>query len=117
MNWDVSSSAIKARNDQYQKNAADVNRESKEKRHEKKLQFLDHGSTITIRHLDASLLHLYKRGTQILSNFLLLNLSLMLQISNLSYTAWLVMTEIVVEPMTMMEIKLSLRSVQLVQVT
>ena len=40
----------------------------KEKCREKKLQFLDHGNTITVRHLNASKLHLNKRGTQILSN-------------------------------------------------
>ena len=34
----------------------------------KKLQFLDHGSTITVRNLNASKLHLSKRGTQVLSN-------------------------------------------------
>ena len=35
---------------------------------EKKLQFLYHSNTITVRHLNASKLHLNKRGTQILSN-------------------------------------------------
>ena len=34
----------------------------------KKLQFLDHSNTITLRHLNASKLHLNKRGTQVLSN-------------------------------------------------
>ena len=34
----------------------------------KKLQFLDHDNTISVRHLNASKLHLNKRGTQILSN-------------------------------------------------
>ena len=38
-NCDVSISSITARNDQYQKKAADVNRELKEKCREKKLQF------------------------------------------------------------------------------
>ena len=65
---DVSISSITARNDQYQRKAADVNRVLKEKCREKKLQFLDHGNTITVRHLNASKLHLNKRGTQILSN-------------------------------------------------
>ena len=35
---------------------------------QKKLQFLDHGNTITERQLNASKLHLDKRGTQVLSN-------------------------------------------------
>ena len=64
-NCDISISGITARNDQYQKKAADVNWELKEKCHEKKLQFLDH---CKIRHLNASKLHLNKRGTQVLSN-------------------------------------------------
>ena len=34
----------------------------------KKLQFLDYGNIITVRHLIASKLHLNKRGTQVLSN-------------------------------------------------
>ena len=42
---DVSISSITARNDQYQRKAADVNRVLKEKCREKKLQFLDHGKT------------------------------------------------------------------------
>ena len=67
-NCDFSISSITARNDQYQRKAADVNRVLKEKCREKKLQFLDHGNTITVRHLNASKLHLNKRGTQILSN-------------------------------------------------
>ena len=40
----------------------------KEKCPEKKLQFLDHGNIITVRHQNALKLHLNKRGTQILSN-------------------------------------------------
>ena len=67
-NCDVSISSITARNDQYQKKAADVNRELKEKCRENKLQFLDHSNTITVRHLNASELHLSKGGTQVLSN-------------------------------------------------
>ena len=56
------------RNDQYQKKAADVNKELKEKCRKKKLQFLDHGNTTTVRNLNASKLHLNKRGTKVLSN-------------------------------------------------
>ena len=56
--WDIT-----ARNYQYQKKAADINRELKEKCREKALQFLDHGNTITIRQLNASKLHLNMRGT------------------------------------------------------
>ena len=32
------------------------------------MQFLDHCNTITVRHLNASKLHLNQRGTQVLSN-------------------------------------------------
>ena len=67
-NCDFSISSITARNDQYQRKAADVNQVLKEKCREKKLQILDHGNTITVRHLNPSKLHLNKRGTQILSN-------------------------------------------------
>ena len=56
------------KNDQYQRKVADVNRVLKENYREKKLQFLDHGNIITVRHLNASKLHLNKRGTEILSN-------------------------------------------------
>ena len=67
-NCDVSISSITTRNDQYQRKAGDINQVLKEKCREKKLQLLDHGNTITVRHLNASKLHLNKRGTQILSN-------------------------------------------------
>ena len=96
-NCDVSISDITARNDQYQKKAVDVNRELKDKCCEKKLQFLDHSGTATVRHLNASKLHLIR----------LLKLSLILQIDSMSYIAWLVITEKIVIPTTMMKIKLS----------
>ena len=67
-NCDVSILGITAKNGQQQKKAADVNRELKEKCREKILQFLDLGNTITVRHLNASKLHLKERGTQVLSN-------------------------------------------------
>ena len=67
-NCDVSISSITGRNDHYQRKAADANRMLKEKCREKKLQFLDHGNTIMVRHLNASKLRLNKRGTQILCN-------------------------------------------------
>ena len=67
-NCDVSISGITARSDQYQKKTADVNRVLTVKCREKKLQFLDHGNTITARHLNTSRLHLNTRGTQMLSN-------------------------------------------------
>ena len=54
---------ITLRNDQYQRKAADVNRKLKEKCRREKLQFLDHGNTISVRHLNALKLHLNKRGT------------------------------------------------------
>ena len=86
----------------------------KEKCQEKKLHFLDHGNIIMVRHLNASKFHLNKRGTHRFYLMRLLKLSLILQIGSLSYIAWLVITEKIVIPMTM--IKLSLRSVQLVLV-
>ena len=61
-------SGITARNNQYQKKAAYVNRELKEKCREKKLKFLHYGNTITVRNLNASKLHINKRGTQVLAN-------------------------------------------------
>ena len=67
-NCDVSISSITRRNDHYQRKAAEANWVLKEKCREKKLQFLYHGNTITVRHLNASKLRLNKRGTQILSN-------------------------------------------------
>ena len=65
----ISVSAITGRNDQYQKKAADLNLnwEFKEKYREKKLQLLNHDKTITVRYLNASVLHLNKKGTQVLS--------------------------------------------------
>ena len=115
-NCDVSISSITARNDQYQKKTADVNWVLKVKCWEKKLQFLDHGNTITARHLNASKLHLNKRGTQMLSNVFAEAIS---NITNWQFAlhTWLVITEKIVMPMTMMKLKLSLRSVQLVLVT
>ena len=56
-------------NDQYKKKAAHVNRELNENVAKKKLQFLDHGNLIAVRHLNASKLHLNKTGTQVLYVF------------------------------------------------
>ena len=44
-----------------------------------------------------------------------LKLALLLQIDDFSYIAWQMVTNKIVIPMTVMKIKLSLRSVQLVQ--
>ena len=66
-NCDISISGITARIDQYKKKAADVNQELK-KKCGKKLQFLDCGNTLTVRHLNPSKLHLDKGSTQVLSN-------------------------------------------------
>ena len=40
----------------------------KDRCREKNFHFINHGNTITVRHLNASKLHLNKRGTQLLSN-------------------------------------------------
>ena len=65
---DVSISSITARNDKYLRKAADINKNLKDRCREKNLNFINHGNTITVRHLNASKLHLNKRGTQVLSN-------------------------------------------------
>lgn len=64
----VSISGITAKTDQYQSKAADINQKLKEKCREKNLQFLNHGNTIMEWHLNASKLHINKKGTQVLSN-------------------------------------------------
>ena len=66
-NSDVSISDISVRNDQYQKKAAGLNWELEKSIAEKKIKFFDHGKTISVRHLNASKLHLNKRGTLVLS--------------------------------------------------
>ena len=48
---------------------------------------------------------------------MLYNGYLIVQIDSLSYIAWIVITEKIVIPMTMMKVKLSLSSVQFAQVT
>ena len=67
-NCDVSISSITARNDKYLRKVAHVNKYLKDKRREKKLHFIKHGNPIKVGHLNASKLHLNKRGTQVLSN-------------------------------------------------
>ena len=67
-NCDVSISSIITRNDKYLRKAVDVNRNLKDRCREKKFRFVNHGTALTIRHLNASKLHLNKRGTQALSN-------------------------------------------------
>ena len=67
-NCDASISSITARNDKYVWKAADVHRNLKDRCREKKIYFINHGNAITVRHLNASKLHLNKRGTQVLSN-------------------------------------------------
>ena len=52
----------------YQRKAAVVNRYLKGRSREKNLHFINHGNTITVRHLNTSKLHLIKRGTQVLSS-------------------------------------------------
>ena len=65
---DVSISSITARNDKYLRKAADVNRNSKDRCCEKNFHFINHGNVIPVRNLNASKLHLNKRGTPALSN-------------------------------------------------
>ena len=70
-NCDVSISIylyITDRNDKYLRKIADVNRNLKGRCREKKFHFKNHGNAITVRHLNASILHLNKRGTQVLTN-------------------------------------------------
>ena len=70
-NCDVSISSITTRNDKYLKNAEDVNRNLKDRCREKNFHFINHGNAITVRNLNAlnaSKLHLNKRGTPALSN-------------------------------------------------
>ena len=67
-NCDASISSITVRNDKYLRKVAHVNKYLKDKRREKKLHFIKHGNAIKVGHLNASKLHLNKRGTQVLSN-------------------------------------------------
>ena len=67
-NCDVSISSITARNDKYLRKAADVNRYLKDRCREKNLNFKDHGNALSVRHLNASALHLNKTATQVLFN-------------------------------------------------
>ena len=67
-NCDVSISSITARNNKYLRKAADVKRYLKDMCRKKNLDFINHGNAITVRYLNASKLHLNKRGTQVLSN-------------------------------------------------
>ena len=70
-NCDVSISIylyITDRNDKYLRKIADVNRNLKSRCREKKFHFKNHGNSITVRYLNASILHLNKRGTQVLTN-------------------------------------------------
>ena len=67
-NCDVSISSITARNDKYLRKATDINKNLKDRCREKNFNFINHGNAITVRHLNASKLHLNKRGTQVLSN-------------------------------------------------
>ena len=59
---------ITDRNDKYLRKIADVNRNLKSRCREKKFHFKNHGNSITVRYLNASILHLNKRGTQVLTN-------------------------------------------------
>ena len=67
-NCDVSISSITARKDKYLRKAADVNRYLKDRCREKNLNFKDHGNALSVRHLNASELHLNKTATQVLFN-------------------------------------------------
>ena len=65
---DVSISSITDRNSKYLRKAADANKYLKDSCREKNLNFISHWKAIKVRNLNASKLHLNKRGTQVLSN-------------------------------------------------
>ena len=67
-NCDVSISSITTRGDKYLRKPVDVNRNLKDRCREKNIHFINHGNALTVRHLNASKLHLNKRGTPVLSN-------------------------------------------------
>ena len=67
-NCDVSISSIRTRNDKYHRKAVDVNRNLQDRCREKNMHFINHGNALTVRHLNASKVHLNTRGTQVLSN-------------------------------------------------
>ena len=61
----VSGSNLTIRNDQYRKKALEVNQHLKVLCREKNINIIDHGNTITIRHLNGSRLHLSLKGNKI----------------------------------------------------
>ena len=61
----VSVSKLTTRNDQYRKKTFDVNQHLKVLCREKNINIIDHGNTITIRHLNGSRLHLNLKGNKI----------------------------------------------------
>ena len=65
-NCDVSISSITTRGDKYLRKPVDVNRNLKDRCSEKNIHFINHGNALTVRHLNASKLHLNKRGTPVL---------------------------------------------------
>ena len=60
----VSVSNLTTRNDQYRKKALEVNQHLKVLCREKNINIIDHGNTITIRHLNGSRLHLNLKGNK-----------------------------------------------------
>ena len=66
-NCDVSISSITTRGDKYLRKPVDVNRNLKDRCREN-IHFINHGNALTVRHLNASKLHLNKRGTPVLSS-------------------------------------------------
>ena len=65
---DISISSIMTRNDHYHEKAIEVNKELKNLCLESNLYLIDYGSTINIRHINGSKLHLNKKGRRILFN-------------------------------------------------
>ena len=68
-NCDVWISSITARNDQYLRITADVNKYLKDRCCEENLHFINRGNAITVQHLIASKLHLNKREQCVLLRF------------------------------------------------
>ena len=66
----VSVSNLTTRNYQYRKKALEVNQHLKGLCHEKNISIIDHGNTITIRHLNGSRLHLNLKGNKIFNESL-----------------------------------------------
>lgn len=63
----ISVSNLTTRNAQYHKKALEVNQHLNVLRRLKKINIIDHGNTITVRHLHGSKLHLNLKGNKVLT--------------------------------------------------